>query len=85
MHMLAWKDTISIHLDQTLKIKIVDFGNACWTHKHFTDNIQTREYRSPEAIIVSEYDTSTDMWSMACVVFEMLTNSFLFKPRKHES
>lgn len=28
--------------------KIVDFGNACWTHKHFTDDIQTRQYRSPE-------------------------------------
>ncbi len=28
--------------------KLVDFGNACWTHKHFTDDIQTRQYRSPE-------------------------------------
>lgn len=28
--------------------KIVDFGNACWTYKHFTDDIQTRQYRCPE-------------------------------------
>ena len=28
--------------------KIVDFGNACWTHKQFTSDIQTRQYRSPE-------------------------------------
>lgn len=28
--------------------KIVDFGNACWTYKHFTDDIQTRQYRAPE-------------------------------------
>ena len=28
--------------------KVVDFGNACWVHKHFTDDIQTRQYRSPE-------------------------------------
>ena len=27
---------------------IVDFGNACWVDKHFTDDIQTRQYRSPE-------------------------------------
>ena len=27
---------------------IVDFGNACWVHRHFTDDIQTRQYRSPE-------------------------------------
>ena len=31
-----------------MECKIVDFGNACWTHKHFTDDIQTRQYRSPE-------------------------------------
>ena len=28
--------------------KVVDFGNACWVHKHFTDDIQTRQYRAPE-------------------------------------
>jgi hypothetical protein len=30
------------------KAKIVDFGNACWTYKQFTSDIQTRQYRSPE-------------------------------------
>ena len=29
--------------------KLVDFGNACWTHKQFTQDIQTRQYRCPEA------------------------------------
>lgn len=60
----------------------MDFGNACWTHKHFTDNIQTREYRAPEAILGIEYDASTDIWSTACIVFELLTNDYLFRPRK---
>lgn len=32
----------------TMDCKIVDFGNACWTHKHFTNDIQTRQYRAPE-------------------------------------
>ena len=32
----------------TMPAKVVDFGNACWLHKHFTDDIQTRQYRSPE-------------------------------------
>ena len=34
----------------TMPCKIVDFGNACWVDKHFTDDIQTRQYRSPEVI-----------------------------------
>lgn len=78
----SWKDHIKLKLDRDISIKIVDFGNACWTHKHFTDNIQTREYRSPEAILGMSYDTSTDIWSLACVVYELLTNEYLFKPRK---
>ena len=32
----------------TADCKIVDFGNACWIHKQFTDDIQTRQYRCPE-------------------------------------
>lgn len=28
--------------------KIVDFGNACWIQKQFTNDIQTRQYRCPE-------------------------------------
>ena len=39
--------------ERLLKIssKIVDFGNACWVNKHFTDDIQTRQYRSPEVCL----------------------------------
>jgi serine/threonine-protein kinase SRPK3 len=33
---------------ESIGAKIVDLGNACYTHKHFTDDIQTRQYRSPE-------------------------------------
>ena len=29
-----------------------------------------------------EYDTSADLWSLACMVFELITADFLFEPRK---
>ncbi len=57
-------------------------GNGCWTYHHFTPEIQTRQYRSPEVIIGSGYDTSADIWSFACTIFEMITGDFLFEPRK---
>jgi len=28
--------------------KIADVGNACWIDRHFTDDVTTRQYRSPE-------------------------------------
>lgn len=37
-------------LDENSKVKIVDMGNACWFHHHFSTEIQTRQYRSPEVI-----------------------------------
>lgn len=70
---------ITSRLLQT-NVKIADLGNACWVDHHFTSSIQTRQYRSPEAIIVADYDESTDLWSFACMVFELLTGDYLFDP-----
>jgi serine/threonine-protein kinase SRPK3 len=66
-------------------IKIVDLGNACWTHKHFAQDIQTRQYRCPEVIVGAKYDTSADMWSYACLLFELATGDLLFDPRSSET
>jgi len=64
--------------------KIADLGNACWVNKHFSDEIQTRQYRSPEVIIGAGYDTSADMWSFACMIFELVTGDYLFDPKPSE-
>jgi len=84
-YVMKWKDKINVKIDEDIKIRIVDFGNGCWVDKHFTDNIQTREYRSPEAILGLPYKANTDIWSLACVIFEMLVSNYLFKPRKGKS
>jgi serine/threonine protein kinase len=60
---------------------IVDLGNACWTHRHFSEDIQTRQYRAPEVLIGSKYDTAADIWSLGCMTFELLTGDLLFDPR----
>lgn len=62
-------------------IRIVDFGNACWTNKHFTDDIQTTQYRAPEVIIRTGYGTPCDVWSVACILFELATGDQLFHPK----
>lgn len=66
-------------------LKIVDLGNACWVDKHFTDDIQTRQYRAPEVILGAGYDTSADMWSVACIAFELLTGDLMFDPHAGKS
>ena len=51
-----WKKCVSIDLNSEFQIVLVDFGNACWINKHFSEKIQTKEYRSPESIIGAEYN-----------------------------
>ena len=36
--------------------------------RHFTDDIQTRQYRCLEVIIGAEYGPPADVWSVACMV-----------------
>ncbi|XP_051508433.1 SRSF protein kinase 1a isoform X1 [Myxocyprinus asiaticus] len=67
-----------------IKVKIADLGNACWVHKHFTEDIQTRQYRSLEVLLGSGYSTPADIWSTACMAFELATGDYLFEPHSGE-
>ena len=69
-------------IDSNIKVKICDMGNACWFSHHFSTEIQTRQYRSPEVILGVNYNETADLWSLACMVFELVTGDFLFEPRK---
>lgn len=63
-----------------VEVKIADLGNACWVHKKFTEDIQTRQYRSLEVLLGAGYNTSADIWSTACMAFELATGDYLFEP-----
>ncbi|XP_073326006.1 SRSF protein kinase 3 isoform X2 [Pagrus major] len=67
-----------------LRVKIADLGNACWVHKHFTEDIQTRQYRALEVLIGAEYGPPADIWSTACMAFELATGDYLFEPHSGE-
>lgn len=67
-----------------VEVKIADLGNACWVDKHFTEDIQTRQYRSLEVLLRAGYGTSADIWSTACMAFELATGDYLFEPHSGE-
>ncbi|GAB5586687.1 hypothetical protein Unana1_01587 [Umbelopsis nana] len=69
------------HAFDEIVVKIADLGNACWVDHHFTDDIQTRQYRSPEVIVGAKWGISADVWSLACMTFELLTGDYLFDPQ----
>ncbi|WAQ85088.1 hypothetical protein PtA15_5A662 [Puccinia triticina] len=60
-------------------VKLCDLGNApapaaadpsVW--------LQTAAYRSPEVIIEAPWDRRVDIWSVGCLIFELLAGSHLF-------
>ena len=76
-------------LNSTCDLKICDFGLARVMdpgHHHngiLTEYVATRWYRAPEIMLSPKaYNTSIDMWSVGCILGEMLSNRPLF-PGKH--
>lgn len=67
-----------------LQVKIADLGNACWVTHHFTEDIQTRQYRSLEVLLGAGYGSPADIWSAACMAFELATGDYLFEPHSGE-
>jgi serine/threonine-protein kinase SRPK3 len=72
-------------VDFSIQVKICDIGNACWFNNHFSSIIQTRQYRSPEVILGINYNETSDIWSLACIVYELVTGDFLFNPISGEN
>ncbi|KAI0296826.1 kinase-like domain-containing protein [Russula brevipes] len=65
-----------------ITVQIADLGNATWVNHHFTDDIQTRQYRCPEVLLGARWGPSADIWSVACVLFELLAGGdYLFDPQ----
>ncbi|VVC36519.1 Protein kinase domain,Protein kinase-like domain,Protein kinase, ATP binding site,Serine/threonine- [Cinara cedri] len=54
-------------------------------NSHYTENIQTRQYRCLEVLLGSGYTTTADIWSAACLTFELVTGDFLFDPHSGPS
>jgi len=76
----------NIMIDKNSNIKIVDFSLAISLNDKTSNNyaindyIQTRWYRAPELLLNAvTYDQSVDMWSVGCILAEMIIGRILFK------
>ena len=70
----------NILIDDNNRIKIIDFGSSIINSspkKIFY--IQSRWYRAPEPILNLNYDTSVDIWSLGCILYELYTGKAMFR------
>eukprot|EP00929_Paragymnodinium_shiwhaense_P014520 TRINITY_DN122435_c0_g1_i1.p1 TRINITY_DN122435_c0_g1~~TRINITY_DN122435_c0_g1_i1.p1 ORF type:complete len:637 (-),score=216.66 TRINITY_DN122435_c0_g1_i1:297-2207(-) len=75
------RDRFESLTSERVSAKLADFGNGTRADQKVTDEIQTRQYRSPEVLIGADWNETADLWSAACMFFELLTGDFLFDPR----
>lgn len=68
----------SKYLD-SIRIKLTDFG-TCRKLNHVTYDIQTRYYRCPDVILQYGCDKTCDLWSIGCMMYNLLTGDDLFDP-----
>ena len=60
------------------EIKVIDFGSSCFENEKVYTYIQSRFYRSPEVILGMSYGIEIDMWSLGCILAELLTGYPIF-------
>ena len=78
-------ENIVFRLKSESRVKVIDFGSATYIYEKCQDYVQTRPYRAPEVIFGCDYDFSADMWSLGCILYEILTSKVLFSQKNlHE-
>jgi serine/threonine-protein kinase SRPK3 len=65
-----------------INVKLADFGTCQILNNEPLQKykvIQTRYYRAPEVILRKQYNEKSDIWSIGCLVYELLTGETLFQ------
>jgi len=74
----------NIAVNEDCELKILDFGLARPTETEMTGYVATRWYRAPEIMLNwMHYNQTVDVWSVGCIMAEMLSSKTLFPGTDH--
>ncbi|KOG97697.1 serine/threonine protein kinase KNS1 [Saccharomyces eubayanus] len=60
------------------EVKIIDFGSAIFHYEYHPPVISTRHYRAPEIVLGLGWSFPCDIWSIACVLVELVIGESLY-------
>lgn len=61
------------------QIKLIDLGSSFFNHDNrISPIVQSRSYRAPEVILGCDYDYKIDVWSIGCILVELVSGEVLF-------
>ncbi|XP_038676883.1 mitogen-activated protein kinase 14 isoform X2 [Scyliorhinus canicula] len=74
----------NLAVNEDCELKILDFGLARHTDDEMTGYVATRWYRAPEIMLNwMHYNQTVDIWSVGCIMAELLTGKTLFPGTDH--
>ncbi|XP_037540819.1 mitogen-activated protein kinase 14A isoform X1 [Nematolebias whitei] len=74
----------NLAVNEDCELKILDFGLARHTDDEMTGYVATRWYRAPEIMLNwMHYNMTVDIWSVGCIMAELLTGRPLFPGTDH--
>lgn len=74
----------NIAVNEDCELRILDFGLARMADNEMTGYVATRWYRAPEIMLNwMHYNQTVDIWSVGCIMAELLTSKTLFPGTDH--
>ncbi|QHN83246.1 Serine/threonine-protein kinase [Arachis hypogaea] len=70
-------------LPKSSAIKLIDFGSTAFDHQIHNSIVSTRHYRAPEIILGIGWSYPCDLWSVGCILIELLTGEALFQTHEN--
>ncbi|KAJ1753387.1 serine threonine protein kinase CMGC group [Coemansia sp. RSA 1821] len=71
--------TVKTRMLRSTTIRLIDFGSATFNNEYHSQVVSTRHYRAPEIILNLGWSFPCDMWSIGCIILELLTGEALFQ------
>ncbi|KAJ2723015.1 serine threonine protein kinase CMGC group [Coemansia sp. Benny D115] len=71
--------TVKTRMLKSTNICLIDFGSATFNNEYHAQVVSTRHYRAPEIILNLGWSFPCDMWSIGCIILELLTGEALFQ------
>eukprot|EP01086_Lenisia_limosa_P006636 TRINITY_DN25616_c0_g1_i1.p1 TRINITY_DN25616_c0_g1~~TRINITY_DN25616_c0_g1_i1.p1 ORF type:complete len:416 (-),score=57.04 TRINITY_DN25616_c0_g1_i1:67-1314(-) len=64
-------------------LKVIDFGSATFEYAYHTSIVSTRHYRAPEVILGQDWSYPCDIWSIGCILVELVTGRPIFNTHEN--
>ncbi|KAJ1966130.1 serine threonine protein kinase CMGC group [Dipsacomyces acuminosporus] len=71
--------SVKTRMLKSTNIRLIDFGSATFDSEYHSQVVSTRHYRAPEIILNLGWSFPCDMWSIGCIIIELLTGEALFQ------